>query len=869
MKNLKLLPFICVGLILSAVTANAAFKSSSTGEGVAKVAPPAVCVGNPAANLPCVITDSSVSFGTVADLKLKVATGDATKADFKALNITIHPDVDLDDADTIAYLNAKTNTSISSSNLPNSKTPTDLKSIIDKATISNVTLWIIYKTASDSAGYPISGLTSFLLADAGISTTILSDTGTTIANLQSNITGSGLTSSLTATNVENWIADAAGFSGTTTYAQVQKATTNGWSVDNFKAASNKGYDTSAGDKTLYDEALGSTYTNDCIAEDASVSTCIELSKTSFVAAKTGSTLLALKKTKVTAGTLKLADLTALNLTLTALGANPDDWKLEYLMTQLATGEGITKSDWQTTISAFSASTAAKWKLGQIVAETLGHPTPDLTTALLEAAGMTSGAIVNVGATIAELRNNITTSDLTASSTPSEIDNWIVKAEGFASGTTYSEVITATDNGWTLANYKQAKTNGGWTNTAAQKTNFSDCQTSTIASTGGTGQCTIAASSWSAIDAAITASTDTNIDITAANVTDILSTTNTTANAYLNTSDLVHIGYLNQCISAQANPINALTTCAQEADLEKNVKTFQIGKIAAQNSGDYTTASVTTSLLETIGVPTNSTDVIGENYCGSDGTASCLTALKSELTSSNLTSASTSDDVSAWVNTTMRDLMITVANNATVPNPDTTLKVGCDTSFNLALPSQCGQSQWSCSKTSGPSDWVIDENNLVVPSSNTNVGEVSVNIKMSLNVYTPSHTRNILKVYDVAQAVSAAANGKKLYNNGLSENITTAQNACRTKGGRLATSSEFDDASPEEMRLFHYDTADPDIDFTSTCSLFTYKSECTSSPTCSVPNYSQDQVRKNSSGYTCEGLGANVTWYYVCADLPTC
>ena len=494
------LGIFCLALLIGVVTANAAFKSSSTGRGTSKPAPPAVCVGDPGTNQPCVLTDDSVAFGKVADLKTKVAAGTATKADFEALGITISSDVDLDDADTIAYLNAKINAIVTSGNLTSSKKPSDLQTTVNTATTTNVALWTIYQTSISAVGYPTSGLTTSLLNNAGVSSTILSDTDTTLSNLQSNITSSGLSSSLSASDVENWIVDAAGFSGTTTYAQVQTATTNGWSTANFKTASSLGYSTSSADNTLFGEALGSSYTAHCRAEiDDDSASCSDLTKTQFNSAKSGSALLATKKTKVTAGTLVLSDLTALGLTTTALGSNPADWELEYLMSQLGTGSDVTKSDWQTTISAYNSSTAALWKLAQIAAGESGHPTSDLTIALIEAAGATSGVATTVGASLSQLQSDITSSGLTTSSSGTDIDNWVTEAAGFNSSTTFATVNTAITNGYTAANYKLAEDLTGWTTSSTDATHFANCKTSSNSSTGGAGTCSATRATWLTLD----------------------------------------------------------------------------------------------------------------------------------------------------------------------------------------------------------------------------------------------------------------------------------------------------------------------------------------------------------------------------------
>ncbi|MGC6471808.1 MAG: hypothetical protein ACON4W_02910 [Parvibaculales bacterium] len=870
MRNMKLIFAFSSILIVGAVTANAAFKSSSTGSGVSKPAPPAVCVGDPGTNQPCVITDDSVAFGKVADLKAKVAAGTATKADFEALGITISASVDLDDSDTIAYLNAKVNAIITSGNLTNSKKPADLKSTIDTATTANVALWTIYKTASGASGYPTSGLTSALLTNAGVSSTILSDTDTTIGTLQSNITTSGLSSSLTSTDVENWVVDTAGFSSSTTYAQVQTATTNGWSIANFKAASNNGYTESSGDNTLYGEALTSTYTAACQAEDSSATSCTDLSKTQFQAAKSYSALLVTKKAKVTAGTLTLADLTALGLTTTTLGASPASWELEYLMSQLGTGDSVSKGDWQTTINAFSSQTAAKWKLAQIASGSSDHPTSDLTVTLAETAGGTSGAVANVGATIAQLRSGITTSGLTASSTDAAINNWFAVAAGFPSGTTYADVNTAITNGWTAANYELALTAGGWTNTAAQSTAFGNCKTSATTSTGGAGSCTVSSSSWTAISTAIAAAADSDTDLTAANVTSILSATSTTANSYLDTSNTIHMDYLNQCISGESSPADALSTCASSSNLKKNVKAYQVGMIASLNSGSYTKSSITTTLLKQIGVPDNSANVIGSNNCGTGGNSSCLTALRDAIVSSDLDETATPTNVTNKINELMRAQMVIVANNTSIPAASGTLKSGCSTSYNLPLPDPCGHSQWTCTKVQGPSGWNISGTNVVVPSSSTATGNQNVKIRMSLGIYSPAYTKDVTRTYNIAQAVAASANGYKKFSTS-GNNPWGPWNSCIAKGGNLATYSNVNGTYSLDSHMWFAPSTEQSPS-TLCCSSKNYKAWVSESEITCRKSGTNGQSKRGGYGnqwWHCNPSQSSYVKTYWCKNLPSC
>ncbi|MGB1118523.1 MAG: hypothetical protein ACPG30_07445 [Parvibaculales bacterium] len=155
-------------------------------------------------------------------------------------------------------------------------------------------------------------------------------------------------------------------------------------------------------------------------------------------------------------------------------------------------------------------------------------------------------------------------------------------------------------------------------------------------------------------------------------------------------------------------------------------------------------------------------------------------------------------------------MVTVADNAVVPTPSAPPASGCTTAVNLDLPSTCGHPQWTCTLQSGPTDWTIASNNLVIPAGYSGTGSQSATIRMALDIYTPAYTVDITKTYDVQTAIADATNGKKRYNNGSSEDVVTAQNACRAKGGRLATKSEHDSLGTTTYSLFHWSTDDPDI-----------------------------------------------------------
>ena len=478
MLSKKALIASTAGLVLAAgFAAQADFRSSSTGSGVAKPVPPAICVGDPATNEPCVITDDSADYGDVLSIKNKAAAGTLSKSDIEGLGLSISGSVDLDDADTIAYLRSKLNAAIPSGNTPNPKSSSDILSTINGATDANVNRWVIGQAAAGESGYAI---TNAVLNGAGVDVSILANVDTTISNLDSNITSSGFSSSPSVTQIEDWITTTAGFHSSQSYQDVLTATnsTNDWSIADFKAASKKSYTKAAADKLLYDDAKGSSYTVHCRAEiDDSTAACTDLTKTQFNSAKTGSALLATKKTKAANGTLVLADLTELGLTTTTLGASPTDYDLDYLMSLLDTTSSATKSDWQSTITNdFTTTKASKWKLAQIAGGNSDHPTSDLDVTILESSGMSVGAVSTLGTTIATLRSNITSSSLTASSTGTQIDDWAASAAGFASGTSFSNISTAITNGWTAANYKTARgvTSTDWTNSSSDKTEFVAC-----------------------------------------------------------------------------------------------------------------------------------------------------------------------------------------------------------------------------------------------------------------------------------------------------------------------------------------------------------------------------------------------------------
>ena len=404
------------------------------------------------------------------------------------------------------------------------------------------------------------------------------------------------------------------------------------------------------------------------------------------------------------------------------------------------------------------------------------------------------------------------------------------------------------------------------------TTYEACYDSSESGTGGSNTCTITSSAWTSLQAVINiASDNSSSDLTAANVSDILAMDNTTsASSTLDTSSSLHLDYLTECIDGSSDIVTDLNTCASTFTVPK-AKAFQVGQIIAGGDSDYPQSDLTSSLLQDVGVGSSSKAVIDGNYCGSGGNSSCWTLLKASLISSDLTASSSVSDVTSKVNDLMKAQMETVANAATAPGG--AVATGCSVDVNLATPHICSHSQWTCTKTSGPSDWVMNGSGtqLTVPAATTATGSQTVNYRLSLGIYTPAYTKDVSKVYDVSAAVAGATNGVKLYNNGSSWNLDNARTQCINRGGRLATKTELQTVHTLGKAFMHNLAANNNaFTYTSACNSGS-QNKCTNGNTCGSTNSSfssNTRVRKKN-GWWCNGWQTGSTIYYACADLPTC
>ena len=718
-----------------------------------------------------------------------------------------------------------------------------------------------YDTASAN-GY---GLTS---SDGSLWSSAKSWAGNSAQNGDCNSAYSGACNAISKTNfneIYNGRQDALdnGFSG---YSDWLDAQALGYAQDNTTDDPDLGDDTS--DSELWAEAKGNTIQAACQAEDSTITNCNELTRTQYKDAKQGNALIAAKKTIVTNGNLAASDLSELLgsdwASSSSLSSSPSAWQLDYLETVLGTGANITKSDWQTTIDNYDAATASAWYIWKIAASSDSSGTyaaSNATTSLFNNAGV-SAAVTALGVTNSQIAADIRSSGFSAAPSATQMNDFLAEARGFADGTTYASVTTATGNSWTIANYITATTNGGWTSSSTDKSSFDDCLTSSDDATGGSSTCSVSKSGWEAVDA-IASVADGDSTLTASNVTSILSATSSTANASLDTTDSKHMDYLQSCASGD-DAAQAVADCASSSSFLANATSFEIGKAVADNSGSYTLASViTTSTLGDAGIASNSTNVIGGNYCGSNGSSSCLTALRTALSSSGLTASSTAAQVTAKINELMRAEMVTVGNGASIPMGSPAS--GCSTTVNLDVPSQCGHPQWTCSMTSSPSGWTFSNNQIVVPANASAATNQSATIRMTLGIYTPAYTKDVTRSYNIKAAVTGATNGLKRYSDSAwnAEDPRRGQNNCRNKGGRLATNSEFGQTGGSvDYRLFHWTTADTDI----TYSGGNWKQ--VGGNTCNFGSGNR-RSKLNSGFYYCNSTSVNATVYYACADLPTC
>ncbi len=169
----------------------------------------------------------------------------------------------------------------------------DWQTTINNFSLATASKWYLYQIASSSettGTYAASNATTTLFENAGIQSTTITDLSVTNSEIQTDIKSAGWTTSPTTTQMQDFLTDATGFGSTITYANLTTAKGNGWTTANYQTASALGYTNSAADKSLWDDASGTTYTVFCqIDLDDTTQSCTDMTKSAFTTTKAGVT----------------------------------------------------------------------------------------------------------------------------------------------------------------------------------------------------------------------------------------------------------------------------------------------------------------------------------------------------------------------------------------------------------------------------------------------------------------------------------------------------------------------------------------------------------------------------------------------------
>lgn len=169
----------------------------------------------------------------------------------------------------------------------------DWQTTINNFSLAAASQWYLYQIASssDTTGiYAASNATTTLFENAGILSATITDLSVTNTEIQTDIKSAGWTTSPTTTQMHDFLTDATGFGSTITYANLTTAKSNGWTTANYQTASALGYTNTAADKSLWDDASGTTYTVFCqISLGDTSQSCTDMTKAAFTTSKSGVT----------------------------------------------------------------------------------------------------------------------------------------------------------------------------------------------------------------------------------------------------------------------------------------------------------------------------------------------------------------------------------------------------------------------------------------------------------------------------------------------------------------------------------------------------------------------------------------------------
>lgn len=475
------------------------------------------------------------------------------------------------------------------------------------------------------------------------------------------------------------------------------------------------------------------------------------------------------------GQLSTEDLDSAGIDYSACGSSPlPAYVLDYLETILSQDAEDT-SNWQSDVDGISDCDfdAAVWQVGE--ANDNNSAATVVTASILDEIVNDDGYVnallaANSSTDISDIQALFPNAlaSVTASSVKTMVAETVV---GFASQAEATAFLANSDK----ANFTV--------------TTFNACYTSSNSNTGGASSCTITNSSWSSIQTAQNiADNASSSTLTAANVTDLLALEGATLNANISTSNSKHLDYLTDCISGAADATSQLATCNTGFDNATFTK-FEIHKIV---EGDYGVSDLTVSKLTTTGALSDSDDesIVAGNYCGSNGSSSCLAVLKAGLDNASFTSSTPSTtEINDWIKLVITEDLKAQANGYSVTNPASA--ANCNTSIQVNMPGACDHPSWTC--TTSDSNITLSDTNSnghddrATLSSNTNANAETYNytIKRTLTFYGGS---SYFKNHSYSINLTAAASSTSTWNSYTGWDIEAICNSCPS-GSRLATRAE--------------------------------------------------------------------------------
>ena len=409
------------------------------------------------------------------------------------------------------------------------------------------------------------------------------------------------------------------------------------------AADDKGYTKTTEDAIIWSSANdGSVAQADCQAAvaaatsapdinlDESTATCAQLSKISFLILQEDLATAALEakivaaKDSIIDGTLSADDLADLEIDFTSsalVDSSADsilNWQLDYLETILPTASTTTIEDWQSEIDNYDTKTASRWLIGALA----GGTQSDLSLAgisLFVDAGVSLDYLTRLGISDIDIRGDIVSSGLLASSTTSVLKDWLSILAGFSTAQSFIDWQAA---GHDVISFPIVEWERCYASIATQ-----------------INQCTVSSTQWALIGA-------NEADITSAVLINFYTTieidNDAFTNAKLRTLTQEEADYLRECIlGLPVRDMARIKVCAVKATSD-DLNLFIVKQIYEKK---YDNSKLTVQLLEDLGVfknDANAREIFAGDYCKKDGVVSENCMVHARHIIDNLTAAGARD-----------------------------------------------------------------------------------------------------------------------------------------------------------------------------------------------------------------------------------